>query len=126
MQITIKSYTDDADDFVYKYLPWYIYSSIKSNINIIKLKPFDDYFNLNTRNIILFGIRNLKIVKESTKVYTISIDKNLKYKDLNVNSVIKLITYGNRELKGYPVILDTFKFIVNNIVGIHAHYSLGL
>lgn len=126
MQITIKSATDNIDYFVYDYLPEYIYLQIINSINSIKLKPFDEYFKLNTRNVILYAIRNLKITKESKRVYNISIDRNLKYKEYNVSSVIKLITYGSRELKGYPIILNTFKFITNNIQGIYVHYSLGL
>ena len=126
MQITIKSFTDDTDSFVYDYLPKYIYLNLINSLDTIKLKPFDEYFEFNIRYVILYAVRNLKITKESKRVYTISIDKNLKYKGYNVSSIIKLITYGNRELKGYPIVLNIFRFIINNIEGIYAHYALGL
>ena len=77
MQITIKSTFDDSDYFVYNYLPKYIYRLVINRLDITKLSLFDDYFKFNSRNIILYALRNLLVTREATYLYNISINKNL-------------------------------------------------
>ena len=124
MQITIKSTFDDSDYFVYNYLPKYIYRLVINRLDITKLSLFDDYFKFNSRNIILYALRNLLVTREATYLYNISINKNHWYKGVNISSFIKVLTYGNRELKGYTIVLDTFRYVANNIEDIYMRYSL--
>jgi len=74
----------------------------------------DKEFNIDSLNIIKFALKNLSISEQSNS-YSISINKNLKYEHQPVDSLINLITYGNRSCKGYAIILDVFNYIANNI-----------
>ena len=80
--------------------------------------------NINSREVILYACRNLSITKPSKNVYNISINKNLKYKGKSISSWIKLITYGNRDIKGYPVVLNIFRKVKDNISYIYREYKL--
>ena len=125
MVLTITNNTDkDLDKFVKVYLINYIYTKIIISLDLKRLKVFDDYLNINSRFIILLALRNLIITKQSEKTYNISFNKNIKYKGQLVYPLIKFITYGNRELKGYPIILDWFKLVERNISSIYKEYRL--
>lgn len=74
----------------------------------------DKEFNIDSLNIIKFALNNL-CVNEHPNSYSISINKNLKFDHQPLDSLINLITYGNRSCKGYAIILDVFNYIANNI-----------
>lgn len=87
MQLIItNNFKDSADNFVYNYLPNLIYNLVKGELNITRLKEFDEYMNINSREVILYACRNLSITKPSKNVYNISINKNLKYKGKSISS----------------------------------------
>ena len=79
-----------------------------------RLSLIDKEFDINSLNIIRFALENLSISEQSNS-YSISINKNLKFDHQSVDSLINLITYGNRNCKGYTIVLDIFNYIAKNI-----------
>lgn len=123
MVLTITNNTNyNLDYFVKVYLTSYIYSKVQNNLNQTRLKLFDNYLNINSREVILLALRNLDITKQAVNSYKISVSKIKTYKDKSLHEWINLITYGDREIKGYPVVLNTFKEVQENIMGIYKRY----
>lgn len=93
-----------------------------------KLKAWDEYLNkvvfkdnkliknISTYNILYTGLRTLQIQKTDSK-YIISFDKFARVTNSRAKlySIIKLITFGNMEINGYPIVLDLFNEFADNI-----------
>lgn len=123
MVLTVTNNTNyNLDYFVKVYLVGYIYNTVQNNLNQTRLKLFDNYLNINSREVILLALRNLDITKQAVNSYKISVSKIKTYKDKSLHEWINLITYGDREIKGYPVVLNTFKEVQENIMGIYKRY----
>lgn len=114
MKLVIYNKENYHKDFIYHYLPELILNTFNGSINLKKIDTINDEFGIDTLNIIRFALKSLKITEQPNS-YTIEIDKNKKYKHENVNSLISLITYGNRSCKGYSIVYDIFKFIAEKI-----------
>lgn len=95
-------------------VPRKILALFNSSFNRLRLSNIDKKLNINSLNIIRFALKNL-IVSEQTNSYSISINKNLKYDHQPIDSLINVITYGNRNCKGYTIVLDIFNYIAKNI-----------
>lgn len=123
MVLTVINKTNyNLDYFVKVYLVGYIYNTVQNNLNQTRLKLFDNYLNINSREVILLALRNLDITKQAVNSYKISISKIKTYKDKSLHEWINLITYGDREIKGYPVVLNIFKEVQENITGLYKRY----
>ena len=123
MVLTVINKTNyNLDYFVKVYLVGYIYNTVQNNLNQTRLKLFDNYLNINSREVILLALRNLDITKQAVNSYKISISKIKTYKDKSLHEWINLITYGDREIKGYPVVLNIFKEAQENITGLYKRY----
>lgn len=85
-----------------------------SLFNRHRLKIISDEFNIDSIGAIRFSLKNM-IISEQPNSYSISINKTLKFNHLPIDSVINLITYGNRNCKGYTIVLDIFNYIAKNI-----------
>ncbi len=117
MQLTITNKIENAslDSFIYGYLKGYIYNLFLISVNRLRLKPFDELFEIDSFDILKQAMLNLVISKQGHNTYNIKPNNLIKVEDNYIDYYINLITYGNREIKGYPIILDLFKFIYNNI-----------
>ena len=114
MQLIIHNKYLYAKSFIYKYLPKYIYNLAISSCDKKILDKFDKEFDINSLEVIKKSMGNL-IVSEQWDSYIIKTDKNLKYDRFNLDSVINLITYGNRTCKGYKLIFDIFELVGKKI-----------
>ena len=110
MKITI----DDSyeRDFIY-FIPGYILKLVRSSLNDKKCQRFKDEFGIDVAGAISYAIRTLSINRVND-YYTISIDRNRTYKGMNIEKLINLITYGNRSVKGYTILLNIFNFITEH------------
>lgn len=117
MQLTITNKIENSslDSFIYGYLKGYIYNLFLISVNRLRLKPFDELFEIDSFDILKQAMLNLVISKQGHNTYNIKPNNLIKVEDNYIDYYINLITYGNREIKGYPIILDLFKFIYNNI-----------
>lgn len=95
-------------------LPSIALKLFNNSFNKMRLSSIDNEFDIDSLNIIRFALKNL-IISEQPNSYSISINKNLKYDHQPVDSLISVITYGNRNCRGYTIVLDIFNYIVKNI-----------
>lgn len=124
MKLVIYKKNELYKDFIYKYLPSLILNIFNGSYDLKRLKLIDDEFSIDSMSIIRFSLKNLK-VSEQPNSFTIEIDKNKRYKKENVESLINLVTYGNRSCKGYPIVHDIFKFIADHIDQIYEEWLDG-
>jgi len=125
MQIKIVS-ENQIDNFVKVFIPNYIMSRFETNVNKFLLHRFDDMFDIDSYGALKFALRNLLITKEKTDTYIIKFDKSLKYDEYFIMDYVNLITYGTREIKGYPILLDIFKYVSNNISTLYTMWEVGM
>jgi len=125
MQIKVIS-EDTIDNFVKWYIPNCIYNQFMSTVNRGILKRFDDEFGIDSYGAIKFALKHLLVSKHKDNTYTIQFDKSQRYKGQSVMSYVNLITYGNRQIKGYTILLDIFKDISDNIDSLYTAWEMGI
>jgi hypothetical protein len=110
-------------------------------LNPSKLDKWDDYLNsgetfevinvkrVSSREILLSGIRGI-VYELSPYTLTIHIDRNQKVFGLNnvkLETVCKLINYGNTSISGYPLFSEVFSGVRDNIgTYIDRYVSMGI
>lgn len=118
-------YTDRFARFIIKV----ICTNFREDVNFDKLKQWDIYFkdsnilgiDVNSNNIslkILCEVLNNLIVDDFDSSYHIYVNQNAVYsqnKDIKLEQLLKLITFGNSEKIGYPIVKDIFEEIADNI-----------
>lgn len=114
MQIILYDKGNYKKQFVYNYLPLYIRDYVLNSLSNNKLRLLNSEFNINSKEIIKEALNSLHI-SETPNTYVIAIDKNKRYKNENLSSLINLITYGNRSCKGYNIVYDAFNTIASKI-----------
>lgn len=127
MQITIKNKSKNIviDKFIYTYIPKYIYDVFQQSVDLKILKVFDEEFNIDSRLILLTALRNLLITKNGNDEFNIKINKTIIVGNKNIDYYITLITYGNREIKGYPIIKNIFQHVADDINIIYKEWEHG-
>ena len=99
-------------------------------LNIEKLKRWDEFFNsnpvyksiykkrINTKDLLVAGILNLECTQANSS-YILSINQNAYVPGLDrikIATVCKLVNYGNLEISGYPIFTDILEYFADNIV----------
>jgi len=125
MKIIINSGGKNIDSFVYTYLPNYINKLFINTLDLNRLNSFNKELNLNSYNLINNLLKSLNISKINNTSYDISINKNIKINGKSALTYLNFITYGNRSIKGYPIVYNIFKIIANNIDSIYEQYERG-
>ena len=93
---------------------------ISNNLSVTRSEELENYlssnFNIKTpiRKIFKIAVDNLKTVTNYSKL-TFRIDKFIMVDNIRLNSIIKLITYGNLEIKPYNIWTESFEYIKNNM-----------
>lgn len=93
-------------------------------VQLEKLKSIDE--KINNQNIFISKISSLDILLNSIdtmQIYQIDeisilqIDDNILYKDLDISmgSLCKLITFGNINVEGYPILNDVFRHVQSHL-----------
>lgn len=109
----------DWSDFLTNFIPEKLLNYVVLNLNEEKVSSLDEYLieslkiNNSSRDIIEYGLNNLFISDNGTE-YIVRVDNNLLVPDTNQNLliVIKLIEYGNLEVKGINLISQAFSYVV--------------
>jgi hypothetical protein len=109
------------EDFVKEYIPQILKEFVIKGYRDIKAKKLNDYllgFNVkqSVRTILIEAVDNLSITKDKED-YILEVDKNkvLLNTAFNLETVVKLITYGTVEIKGYDLLLKAFDFVTKKI-----------
>ena len=93
---------------------------ISNNLSVTRSEELENYlstnFNIKTPigKIFKIAVDNLKTVTNYSKL-TFRIDKFIMVDNIRLNSIIKLITYGNLEIKPYNIWTESFEYIKSNI-----------
>lgn len=127
----IVSYIQD-NTFNYKVIPWLLKVKIKGNYSkLYKLKQLnklisylESNFKLNLNEILNFLLNNLHIYTVGRKTQ-ITINNELKIKDINLDMLIRLIDYGNIEVKGIFLIKKCFEEIQSELRTLYKIYLKG-
>jgi len=127
MQLVIRNSTEDIDKtFFYSYIPNYIHKLFIDTVDKRRLKEFDEFFEIDSFNILNRLLKNLLVLKNGNTAYTIKVNKILRDRGgIPLETWLQVITYGNREIKGYSIVLDIFKYISENIWDIYEEWVDG-
>ena len=126
MQITIKNKSKIIiDEFIYTYLPNYIRELFSISVDNKRLSEFDKMFNIDSKMILFKALRNLLITKNGNNEFNIKINDIITVDNHNIGYYINLITYGNREIKGYPIIKIIFQHVADDINIIYKEWENG-
>lgn len=106
-----------------------IIRDIKLSINMAKLYPIDRYLSevllldYSAIDIIKFSLKHFVIIIYDDK-YELKIDENIIYKDnIKLISLVKLINFGNLELRPYSIYTNEFNEITDNIDNLYIVYK---
>ena len=127
MELRIKddssTFTDDFIVYLIREIRYYL----PLKINKRKLIKWDDYLNsigitttdkykISSYNVLLAGVHSLTYKKIDDE-YIINIDNNayMPYITESIDTLCKLINYGNVELKGVYVLTETFEYFSKNV-----------
>lgn len=129
MQLQITDSNDVLTKHFGEWLIERIQEKFSASIDDNKLKRWDKFFEdapqyksiykkkILTKDILVTGIRNL-VCQQSSSFLSIRIDNNKFVPGLDrvkVDSICKLINYGNQDIKGYPIFTDTFEHFAASI-----------
>lgn len=105
------------EKFASVYIPGVLKDYVIKNHSALRSGKLDKYLKsigskYSVRTALIYAIDTLKVVKEQD-FYYLEIDKNrqVPYSDLNLETMVKLITYGTVDIKGYDLLLKAFKFV---------------
>jgi hypothetical protein len=125
----MKIIIDTQDDiFASNFIPEVLRDYVIKNYRDVKAKKLNSYleeFNIRqpVRTILIYAIENLKVSKEGN-MYTLEIDKNKNVPNtvFNLETVVKLITYGTIDIKGYDILLKAFEFVTKKMKSLKKLY----
>ena len=108
-----------------------IKNRVITKLSLNKLKAWDKYLDAINKNhesakeIILISLSKLVyIIEDNYIIITINNNYVLSKLHLKLIDAIKLINFGNMEIKGYPIISDTFQYVEKNIKGYEKRFHL--
>lgn len=125
------------------FITWFktkIRNKLIATIEDKKLIVWDEFFNNNpvyisiykkrisTRDIIIAGANNLDYIKSESN-FIITINNNVFTPGLDrikLQSICKLINFGNLDIKGYPIFTGTFDYFAESIQDYVDRYLHGM
>ena len=129
MQLEISDPKNLLDRSFILWLKVKIRDKILADLDLKKLIVWDKYLNennvyksiykkqINTRDIIVAGAMNLDFSKSESN-FMIYINRNIFTPGLDrikLESICKLINFGDLRIKGYPIFTDTFDYFAESI-----------
>ena len=100
-----------------------------ASVDVNKLKQWDNFFETSDVYVNIYGVpvKAYAILLESVKNLTvsklpdkmvISVNRNQSMPGLDrvkTYTLLKLVTFGNMSISGYPVFIDTLQYFADNI-----------
>lgn len=116
MKLFIKIEKDSPllEEFFYNYIPKYMATLFLKVADRKRLLQIDSEYQINSTKLLYYSLLN-QFKSKSGNMYTIGVNKNLKYKGQFIMELIHKITYGDLTHKGYPVLLQIFKEVSERI-----------
>lgn len=125
MTIYLKDIYDD--NFVKVYLPILTVMLIKYYASMKNLKPINDYLKKNYQITVDDVLDSIKLsFNKCNNVCSLSIDNNIiePKSQEKVIALVKLIEYGNLDVKGLHVVDSTFRYIQSHLKEIYTTYKM--
>jgi|GEM_PF-6804284 hypothetical protein len=132
MQMTLNLVRDvDWSHFLTNYISEKLFNYVLLNLNEDKVFILDDYINnileiqLSTKEILKFAFENL-VIADTGSEFVVMIDPNINIPNSKhkLITVIKLIDYGNLEVRGCGIISQAFSYIVMQLPNLVTLYRL--
>lgn len=132
MNIYLRIKNRIPNSFLYSTLVRLIITLIRQNFNKIdkeKISFFNNYLKLldvpSIEYILNVLYNNIVVVKKHNDIYEIKVDPSVRIGNYKLNTLIRLIEYGNLEIRGLNFIEDTFDYIKKNIDYLILAYAVG-
>lgn len=140
MQLEISDHKNLLDRAFIEWLKIKIRDKIIADIDPKKLENWDNFFNnqsmyksiykkkISAIDLISAGASNLDYRISDSK-FQILLNPNIYASGLDrikVDTICRLINYGNRDLAGYPIFTDTFNYFAENIDLYVSRYLYGM
>lgn len=114
-----------SDNFINNYILVGIKNILLKSLNSKNLAQYNKEFDIDVRDVLIKSVDTLIVTKVSSNTYIIQTNKNIKYKDNFLDNYLRLITYGSRTSRGYPILLNIFKFIEKNVYFLYRRWQDG-
>ena len=101
--------------FIYEFLPDFMYSIMLEGVDKHLFDRMDEYLksigiDYSTLGLIEYALDNLE-VREVGGTYQVGISNILKVGQYTLDQLIRLVDYGNTEVKGIGVVKNAFDYI---------------
>lgn len=116
-----------GEDFICEFIPRVLIGKIRQIYLSKSSENMNSYLekNLNTNIDNIIDSIQFTIIK-SGKVFKIDVDTHIieKNSEERLASLIKLVDYGNLEVKGLNIFNSSFKYVQDNMIQIYYSYEL--
>lgn len=115
------------EEFISKFVPQIIVSRALLLASSKTTHQMNEYLKKNFKLPINDILKQLKFsTNRVNDTYLLIIDENVFEKSSNIRliSLIKLIDYGNLEVKGLNIINKSIDYVINNIKGLYQYYLM--
>ncbi len=103
--------------FATEFIPKTLESYIINQYRMARADKINKYLvtmgiTASARTILLYAVNTLKAIKEED-YYILEVDKNRKFQgsDLNIDTLVRLITYGTADIRGYDILSKAFNYV---------------
>ena len=126
MELKINLNKISSEEFIEEYIPIIIESKIQSNYVNNKRRPIYKYIK-DTYKISMSSLIRKVVDSLQFNIYdnyeVISINPNIFIKNDKLISLVKLVDFGNLNIKGTKLFSSSMKWLQDNIEGIYAFYQ---
>lgn len=123
MQLIIKKNKCNKS-FVKGYLKLFLVASLRTEYDNERIATLDTYYDIDCKKVLEYSILSMKLY-ETASSYVLRTDSTKVYENKKLSELVYNITYGAREMKGYPILLNVFNKTANNIDKIYYRWSHG-
>ena len=113
MQLIIKKNKCNKS-FVKGYLKLFLVASLRAEYDNERIATLDTYYDIDCKKVLEYSILSMKLY-ETASSYVLRTDYTKVYENKKLSELVYNITYGTREMKGYPILLNVFNKTANNI-----------
>lgn len=127
----MKLIIDTQDEgFATTYIPEVLNDYVIKYYRAAKSKKLNEYlrdYNVksNVRALLIDAVHSLKASKENN-TYVLEVDKNrvILGTPFNLDIIVKLITYGTVDIRGYDLLLKAFEFVSKKLKTLKKMYAV--
>ena len=124
MKLIIYNKNDYEKSFIYNYLKLYMTDLLISHYNYSRAIAFNKLLKIDVFKVLNHAIKTMNITEDANS-YILSVNKNLKFGNYNLKSLLNYITYGSRDIKGYRILYDILNIVGRNIDIIYKEWEDG-